>query len=88
MMTNSRARGRAVGREGARRNVRPDAPNTNYTIKHNICIITMLCNVCSTLIAVKSTLDDPINVSFNFSKFFSQDVIETSGSPFFFFLFF
>ena len=47
-----------------------DAPIKNYTIKHQyvncelktnnkICIIAMLCTVCSTLITVKSTLDDP-----------------------------
>ena len=30
----ARAAGHA-SREGARRNVRPDAPNENYTIKHN-----------------------------------------------------
>ena len=47
-----------------------DAPIKNYTIKHQcvdcgqmtnnkICIIAMLCTECSTLITVKSTLDDP-----------------------------
>ena len=67
-MTTSRARVvRRTSQEGARRNVRPDAPNTNYTITHNtlivnqrhneICIIAMLCTVGSTLITVKSTLD-------------------------------
>ena len=44
MMTNSRVRGRArvvrrAPREGARRNVRPDAPNKNYTIEHNTLIV-------------------------------------------------
>ena len=44
MMMNSRERGRArvarhASREGARRNVRPDAPNKNYTIKHNTLIV-------------------------------------------------
>ena len=28
-----------MSREGARRNVRPDAPNKNYTIKHNTLIV-------------------------------------------------
>ena len=77
-MTNSTARGRArvvrrASREGARRNVRPDAQIKNYTIKHHVdceqttnnkiyIIIAMLCTVCSTLITVKSTLDDLMNV--------------------------
>ena len=34
----ARAGGRA-SREGARHNVCPDAPNTNYTIKHNTLIV-------------------------------------------------
>ena len=34
----ARAAGRA-SREGARRNVRPDAPNKNYTINHNTLIV-------------------------------------------------
>ena len=51
----ARSEARAVGRasrEDARRNVRPDAPNKNYTMKHStsivnktnnmICIIAML----------------------------------------------
>ena len=69
---NERAAGRASW-EGACRNVRPDAPNKNYTIEHNTLIvnkrqtirfvkITILCTECSTLIIVKSTLNDPINV--------------------------
>ena len=59
--------------------MRPDAPIKNYTIKHNMlivnkrhnqtCIIAMLCTVCSTLITVKSTLDDQ-RKSCNFLEFF------------------
>ena len=30
---------RRASREGACRNVRPDAPNKNYTIKHNTLIV-------------------------------------------------
>ena len=52
-----------TSRESTCRNVRPDAPNKNYTIKqyyvdceqktnNKICIIAMLCTVCSTLITV------------------------------------
>ena len=85
-MMNSRARreARAAGRasrEGARRNVRPDAPNNNYTIKHNTLIVNKrktirfvllqcyaVCTVCGTLITVKSTLDQC--KSCNFSEFF------------------
>ena len=33
-----RARPGRTSREGARRNVRPDAPNKNYTIKHDTLI--------------------------------------------------
>ena len=61
----------------------PDAPNKNYIIKHNtlnvnktnnkFCIIAMLCTVCSTLITVKSMLDDLINVQVViFRNFFAE----------------
>ena len=41
-LTGARREVRTTGRlsrEGARRNVRPDAPNKNYTIKHNTLIV-------------------------------------------------
>ena len=87
-MTNSRARGRArvvrrASREGARRNVRPDAPNKNCEQKTNnkICIIAMLCTVCSTLITVKSTLDDSINVNIAiFQNFFVRHYQNMRGA--------
>ena len=68
----------------ARRNMRPDAPIKNYTIKHNVLIVNKRQTIrfvllqcyalyeCTwMLITVKSTLD-PINVSFNFSYFFRK----------------
>ena len=64
-----RAAGRA-SRVGACCTVRPDAPNKNYTIKHNMLIMNKrqtirfvllrcyaVCTVCSIFITVKSTLD-------------------------------
>ena len=47
----------------------------------------MLCTVYSTLITVKSRLDDPINVSFNFSEFFRKTISKHVRRSFFFLFF-
>ena len=101
MMTNSRARGqvrvmrRAAGRAsrgGTRRNVRPDAPNKNYIIhwlwktNNQSCIIAMLCTVCSTLITVKSSLDQC--KSCNFSEFFREMLSKHTRHSFLFLFYF
>ena len=52
----------------------------------NAIIIAMLCTVCSTLINVKSTLDDVKVVIFR--NFFARCYRNMRGAPFFFFLFF
>ena len=46
-----------VAREGARRNVRSDAPNKNYTIKHNTLIVNKRQTITSALLRLECSID-------------------------------
>ena len=80
-----------ASREGARRNVRPDAPNKNYTYveweqktnnKISIIAIQKKCTVYSTLITVKF-LDDLINIKVGiFRNFFAKRYRNIRGAHF------
>ena len=52
--------------------------------KQTIRFVSMLCPVCSTLITVKSTLDDPINVKV---EFFARRCRYMQGTHFIFIFF-